>query len=119
LRKTIFAGLTATATCVASVLSHNPAAMLAAGMGALQTMRALVTRLSDVELEVCVAISEIMRVRQSEGFSRLGATQEEVVARMRQDAPANLHDIIVKLTGGSSPVLKTDVDGGVTRYSVS
>ena len=116
LRKAIFVGICAGVALSASLLSANPLAVAAACLGSIQSLSSLVTTLNDVELEVCIAIREIMQQREVDGDARPGATEADIAAKMQHDAPSNLHDVIVHLTGGAAPVLKTDTAGGETRY---
>ena len=119
LRRTIVVGLIASLGLIASVASAHPLAMAAAGASAVYTMRSLVTRLNDVELDVCVAIKEIMRERAETHHDRTGATEAEVGTRMGPNAPPNLHDVLVKLGGGNPSVLTIDVSAGETCYSLT
>jgi hypothetical protein len=125
LRKTVYTSVLVTASLTAAGIGFvaappiGAAGAVAAVLAAIQQLTDLVTKLSPVEFTICQALLEITKDRAAANKMPPGGTVSEVEAvfRGRKEVPppttaATLAEL------GNKNVLKIDVDGNETRYSI-
>jgi hypothetical protein len=122
LRKTLFTAALLLVELKIAFVSGDPGRYLDLALHALHAARTLFTPLSDTERNVCYALLAIMKRRKDAQLTPLGGTEPAIESQMREmeyRIPGDLHQILIRLSSGESPVLIAEEDGDQTCYRVT